>query len=173
MGGARTGRRMPVSEIASAFSAYADSRAFFAAARRASLSLPGLRAAVAAGEVDTGGGGGRGQRRVAFPDPTASRAIFLAEVEPGLIAREAERLRRAEDLVSCASSVIAAVAAAFGAKYADALEARFVDDLTWEDAARRCGCSRRAVIDRSDIALDLIDMHGVRWVLSYLPQIGG
>ena len=164
MGGARTGRRMPVSEIASAFSAYADSRAFFAAARRASLSLPGLRAAVAAGEVDTGGGGGR---------PTASRAIFLAEVEPGLIAREAERLRQAEDLVSCASSVIAAVAAAFGAKYADALEARFVDDLTWEDAARRCGCSRRAVIDRSDIALDLIDMHGVRWVLSYLPQNGG
>lgn len=173
MGGLQQGRLMPISEIASAFSAYADSRAFFAAARRASLALPGLRAAVAAGEVDTGGGGGRGQRRAAFPDPTANRAIFLAEVEPGLIAREAERLRRAEDLVACAASVIAAVSAAFGAKYAGALEARFLEDLTWEEAARRCGCSRRAVIDRSDIALDLIDMHGVRWVLSHLPQNGG
>lgn len=145
------------------FESYRDARGFFRAARSAALAIPGLNARLADG-VDgierTRGSGGR--QKNATGDPTASAAIFLAERAAEELSRLRAALEERESLVGHALVVVEHVRAELGSKYADALDARYIDAMKWEDAAEALGCSDRTAQTRCDVALDWLDAGGLR-----------
>lgn len=145
------------------FESFGSARQFFHAVRRAVTDIPMLNERVRDGvdgieriRADTG------HQKNATGDPTASTAIFLLEIASKELSRLRETLERQEELVGHALVVIECTRAGLGEKFADALDARYVDALTWDGAAEALGCSDRTAQTRCDVALDWLDSGGLR-----------
>lgn len=145
------------------FETFADARAFFTAVRRAVETIPSLNDRVqdGIGGIERIRGDG-GRQKNATSDPTASAAIFLLERASKELVRLREALERQEELVGHALVVVECVRASLGGKYADALDARYIDAMTWEEVAEEVGCSDRTAQTRCDVALDWLDAGGLR-----------
>ena len=105
--------------------------------------------------------------RHSIPDPTASAAIRLAdEVNPMLNTLRTEEAELI-DFIGEALVIIRAVRDGMpgGDKYADVLEWRYVDCLTWDYIKDEFGVPRRTARDREGVAFDWIDSIGITRIL--------
>ena len=98
-------------------------------------------------------------------DPTASRAIYrMDELAEKLDALRAEE-RELTQLIGETLAIIAAVRDGFGEKYADVLDARYIDNEKWTDIAKRYESNHqgketittRTVQNWAQVAFDWID----------------
>ena len=106
-------------------------------------------------------------------DPTANRAIYnvdeLAEKLAALRAEESELIA----LIGESGEIICAVRAGFGDKYADVLEARYIDCEKWQTIADdyesnhkgKNKVNQRTVQNWAQVAFDWIDSVGVSRLL--------
>lgn len=98
-------------------------------------------------------------------DPTANRAIYnvdeLSEKLEALRAEERELLQ----LIGESLEIIAAVRDGLGDKYADMLDARFINDWSFARIADEFDISKSTAKERVDVALDWIDGVGVSRLL--------
>lgn len=106
-------------------------------------------------------------------DPTASRAIYAVdELGVKLEALRAEE-RELEQLIGESLAIIAGVRDGLGDKYADVLDARYIDGEKWQDIADRFESSHeskdavkpRTVQNWAQVAFDWIDSVGVSRLL--------
>ena len=106
-------------------------------------------------------------------DPTASRAIYTVdELCVKLEALRAEE-RELEQLIGESLAIIGAVRAGLGDKYADVLDARYIDGDKWQDIADRFESSHenkdtvkpRTVQNWAQVAFDWVDSVGVSRLL--------
>lgn len=107
------------------------------------------------------------------PDPTASRAIYAVdELADKLDALRAEE-RELTDLIGESIVIIEAVKRGFGEKYADVLDAHYIDGETWAQIAEcyesphegKETVSKWTVRGWAHVALDWIDSVGVSRLL--------
>lgn len=106
-------------------------------------------------------------------DPTASRAIYRVDE----LADKLEALRKEEaelqSLIGESLVIIAAVRDGFGEKYADVLDARYIDNETWTEIAKRYESNHqgketittRTVQNWAQVAFDWVDSVGVSRLL--------
>lgn len=138
------------------FRRYADSRAFFEAIRRAAPEIEYWHmveregAEALAAPSHDGGAHGIG-------DPTANRAVWLADNDGAVRARARREIARRTELVGAGLVAIAAVRDGLGAKYADALDAHYIDGDSYRDIAEAQGVSRKTVMLRVSVACDWCD----------------
>ena len=94
-------------------------------------------------------------------DPTARQAIYRA----GELAERMEALREEErdliDSIGQALVVIESVRDGLGERYADILEAVYIDRLSMRAASDRLGVSKSSVHQWRNIALDWLDSVGI------------
>ena len=104
--------------------------------------------------------------RRAVSDPTANAAIRHVDVLEGrlraLRAEEAELI----DEIGDALVIIQGVRAGLGGKYADVLEWRYIDCITWERIRDTYDVPKRTGLDRMDVAFAWIDSIGVTRILA-------
>lgn len=98
-------------------------------------------------------------------DPTASRAIYAVdELGEKLEALHREE-RELEQLIGESLAIIRAVRDGFGDKYADALDARYIDGWQFSRIADEFEIAKSTAKERVDVALDWIDAMGVSRLL--------
>ena len=101
--------------------------------------------------------GGRRQ----FPNPTANAAIHRIDyVENALKALRAEESELTE-IIGRALVVIQAVRDGLGDKYAEVLEWRFIDCLSWSRIRDDYGVAKQTGYRRVNVACDWVDSIGV------------
>lgn len=133
-----------------------NARMFFAQVRRAVRDMDEWRLIAEEGaEVLSTGGSGSAPSDVS--DPTANRAIWLADNDDAIRADARRQLRRCEDMVGAGLVVIAYIRRGLGAKYADALECHYIDGLSLRVIAEDGGITKSAAQQRIAVACDWCD----------------
>ena len=98
-------------------------------------------------------------------DPTAQRAIYNVDEQ----AEKLEALRAEEreltNLIGESLAIIRAVRDGLGDKYADALDARYIEAWTFSRIAEEFDIAKSTAKERVDVALDWIDGVGVSRLL--------
>lgn len=98
-------------------------------------------------------------------DPTARQAIYRAgELEERMEALRAEE-RELVESIGQALVLIESVREGLGERYADILEAIYIDRLSMRDAADRLGISKSSIHQWRNVALDWIDSVGIGRVI--------
>lgn len=143
----------------SVYASYRDSRAFFGAVRRAVPRMDELRYTLEFGMEFSGCAAGRNPNP---SDPTGNRAIYLADNEDALMRQAQRKIAQCEELIGVALVVIDAVRAGLGDRYADALDAHFVDCLSLHGCAHRLDISTSSVKRYLSIAQDWCDYQSHR-----------
>lgn len=110
--------------------------------------------------IDNGGGQRKGEptHGGGISDPTASRALYLAEHMPLLIAERDELIA----FVGECMRIIDGIRIAFTSEYAACVEMRYIDGMRICDIAVELGVSKATVNRRISVAFDYIDAVGVR-----------
>jgi predicted DNA-binding protein (UPF0251 family) len=110
--------------------------------------------------IDNGGGQRKGEptHGGGISDPTASRAIYLAEKMPELIAERDELIA----FVGECMRIIDGIRIAFTGAYAACVEMRYIDGMRICDIAEEMGVSKGTVHRRISVAFDYVDTVGVR-----------
>lgn len=104
--------------------------------------------------------------RKSTPDPTASAAIrHVDELEGKLAALRAEE-EELTDFIGEALVIVRAVRDALGGKYADLLEWRYIDCMSWSKIEEDHGVVRRTGNRRIDVAFDWIDSIGITRIIA-------
>ena len=99
--------------------------------------------------------------RGARPDPTASAAAYnVDELEGRLAALRAEEAELLGE-IGRALAVVQAVRAGLGAKFADVLEWRYVDCMSWARIEEDFGVAKTTGAYRLDVAFDWVDSVGL------------
>lgn len=106
-------------------------------------------------------------------DPTANRAIYNVDERTEMLEALRKEERELETLIGESLVIIAAVREGFGEKYADVLDARYIDNEKWTDIAKRYESNHqgketittRTVQNWACVALDWIDSVGVSRLL--------
>jgi len=107
-------------------------------------------------------------------DPTASRAIYRVDELSEKLEALREEERELTQLIGETLAIIAAVRDGFGDKYADVLEARYIDCEKWQTIADDYESNHkgkdkvkpRTVQNWAQVAFDWIDSVGVSRLLS-------
>ena len=98
-------------------------------------------------------------------DPTANKAIYNVDE----LSEKLEALRKEEteltDFIGVSLAIIEAVRNGFGEIYANLLEWRYIDGLTWKRVQEQYGIKRNAGQYLINIAFDWIDSVGVSRLL--------
>lgn len=106
-----------------------------------------------------------GSRRQ-LPNPTANAAIHHIDyVEKALQVLRVEE-RELTETIGRVLVIIQAVRDGLGDKYADVLEWRYIDCLTWPRIRDEYGVSKTTRNDRANVALDWVDSIGVTRILA-------
>lgn len=100
--------------------------------------------------------GGGGKPSGGYSDPM-DRVVVLIDRRKRL----SGELVELEAQVGDGLAVIEGVRRGLGDRYADVLDARCVDALSWDDAAFEVGCSKRSAMRRYDTACDWVDAVGL------------
>ena len=104
--------------------------------------------------------------RHSTPDPTANAAIrHVDELEEKLKALREEETELI-DMIGEALVIIQAVRDGLGNKFADVLEWRYIDCLSWGKINRMYDVPKRTGHDRLNIAFDWIDSIGITRILA-------
>ena len=99
-------------------------------------------------------------------DPTATRACYYVdELESKLTSLRQEESELLE-YIGLTLRIIDGIRHGLGGKYADVLEARYIDCLKWRDVAKQCDISRSRGYELVNVACDWVDSLGVSRVLS-------
>ena len=97
-------------------------------------------------------------------DVTASRAIYNVDsLEPRMEALRVEQIEL-QDRIGIAGELIEATRNGLGERYADILEWRYIDLLSWTDI-RKYGIARSTGYELINIACDWIDSVGISKLL--------
>ena len=104
--------------------------------------------------------------RHAISDPTANKAIrHVDELEGKLSTLRAEETELI-DFIGEALVIIHAVREGLGVKYADVLEWRYIDCMTWEYICDEYDVTRQTCHNWINIAFDWIDSIGITRILA-------
>ena len=106
-------------------------------------------------------------------DPTANRAIFNVDERAEMLEALRKEERELTQFIGESLVIIAAVREGFGDKYADVLDARYIDNEKWTDIAKRYESNHqgketittRTVQNWACVALDWVDSVGVSRLL--------
>ena len=106
-------------------------------------------------------------------DPTANRAIYNVDERAELLEALRKEERELTQLIGESLVIITAVREGFGEKYADVLDARYIDNETWTEIAKRYESNHRGketittrtVQNWAQVAFDWIDSVGVSRLL--------
>lgn len=92
-------------------------------------------------------------------------------------ARAAESAMRAQQVVDAMQEIIGeglrvieAIRVTLGDEYGDALDARYIDLLSWRDVAARLGCTHPTAMARAGAAIDWYDHKGRAWLLDQVAD---
>lgn len=109
--------------------------------------------------IDNGGGQRKGEptHGGGISDPTASRAIYLAEKMPELIAERDELTAYVGECMR----LVNGICIAFTQEYAACVEMRYIDCMNVCDIADELGISPGTVRNRISTAFDYIDAVGL------------
>ena len=131
-----------------------DSRSFFSRVRGCVRAMTEYRLIIDEGAeaLQVNGGNGHSEH-----DPTASRAIFLADNDDKARENAKAKLAECEDWVGVGLSVTSNVRDKLGENYADCLEYRYIDCFTIHRTAEEMECSTSTVKRTTDIAHDWVD----------------
>ena len=131
-----------------------SSRRFMAQVRQAVKDMDYWRWVLEEGaDAYTSNGNGGGW----VSDPTAARAIYLADNDDKVRAFARKQLRRCEFEVGAGLELVESIRRGMGDRYASALEAHYIDLMTLRMIAECEGVSKAAIQQRIDIALDWAD----------------
>ena len=133
-----------------------SARAFFAQVRRAVKDMEEWRYIADEG-ADAFAVTGTGGASSAVSDPTANRAIWLADHDEAIRANAVEHILHCESLIGAGLAIIAVVRRELGDKYAAVLDGYYIDCWSWASVADECGISKSTAFERRDIALDWLD----------------
>lgn len=145
------------------FTSADGSRSFFARVRGCVRAMVEYRIIIDEGADAIQGGGGCGHSE---NDPTASRAIFLAENDDKVRADAKRKLEECEDVVGVGLAVTSTVRDRLGERYGDCLEYRYIDCLSIHQTAEEMNCSTSTVKRDTDIAHDWIDSQTIEGLFS-------
>lgn len=145
------------------FASSDGSRSFFAKVRGCVTAMVEYRLIVDEGAdaLASKSGGGNGEH-----DPTASRAIFLAEHDDKVREDAKRKLEECEDYVGAGLTVTESVRRGLGERYADCLEYRYIDCYSISRTAEELECSTSTVKRDTDIAHDWVDSQTVEGLFS-------
>lgn len=90
-------------------------------------------------------------------DPTAARAIYLADNDGRVRANARRHVARCEIVIGAGLELIAHVREGLGEIYADALDAHYIDGMSLRIIAEDSGVSKSAIQQRIDVACDWAD----------------
>lgn len=133
-----------------------SARAFLASVRRSVRELDEWRYVMDEGAdaysvtSDSIGGGW-------VSDPTAARAIYLADNDGRVRARARKHVADCETVIGAGLELIAHVRDGLGEIYADALDAHYIDGMTLRIIAEDSGVTKSAIQQRIDVACDWAD----------------
>lgn len=97
-------------------------------------------------------------------DPTANRAIWLADHDDAARREAMEKLEECERLIGAALIVISTVRKGLGSAYGDALDRHYIDGHTLGSIAEDLGVTKSAVHQRIGVALDWCDSQPVTYL---------
>lgn len=151
---------MRLSDAVVQASVWPDARSFFEAVGRAVDAMADIDRQLMYGVEGITRRPGTGPRPLTS-DPTASAALFAESVKARMedIAARREAM---ELIVGAGLAVIEGVRLVKGDGYADVLEARYADRLTWDDVGERVGLTGRGAWNRAKEAFEWVDAVGWR-----------
>lgn len=114
--------------------------------------------------VSHGGGSG-------VSDPTANRAIWLADHDDSVRAEAIKKVRQCEERIGAALIVIEYVRTYLGEKYADSLELHYVDCLSISATAHELQAGRTTVKGRICVACDWLDSLPTSTIFGFRPPM--
>ena len=151
---------MRLSDAVVQASVWPDARTFFEAVGKAVDAIARIDEQLMFGIEGVTRKPGMGPKPVTG-DPTASAALFAESAHARLDDLKAER-ESMELTVGAGLAVIEGVRAGLGERYADVLDARHVDKLTWDECADRAGVSKMTAIRDALTAYEWVDSVGWR-----------
>ena len=86
-------------------------------------------------------------------DPTASRAIYNVDILGDKLEALRKEERELQDFIGVSLAIINAVRDGFGEIYATLLDARYIDNASWEDIHERFNIARRTGYNLIGLAL--------------------
>ena len=104
--------------------------------------------------------------RHSTPDPTANAAIRNVDELEGKLRALREEESELIDMIGEALAIIQAVRDGLGNKYADVLEWRYIDCMTWDNIKREYDVAKQTGRYRLNIAFDWIDSIGITRILA-------
>ena len=99
-------------------------------------------------------------------DPTAARAVYNVDVLAGKLEALRSEESELEDFIGESLKIIHAVRVGFGDLYADMLEWRYIDGLSFSQIAEEHEMSKSTAHGRIDIACEWVDSVGVSRLLN-------
>ena len=146
-----------------------DARTFFRAVAKAITDMERWRTIADEG-VDAlalpASGHGSG-----ISDPTANRAIWLVDNDGRVRAEARRRLKACEDKVGAGLVVIAYVRRYLGARYAEPLDAHYIEGESIRSTAARLGVGVTTAKGRIAVACDWLDALPTSTIFGFRPPV--
>ena len=139
-----------------------NARERFNATRKAIVELDNIKALIMSGGDDWLP---PGVKSSAISDPTATRAIRNVDELQGRLEALRSRESELESFIGVSLALIEAVRDGLGDKYANVLDARYIDGCKWSWIAEEYGIKRQRGNYLLNIAFDYIDSVGVSRLL--------
>ena len=103
--------------------------------------------------------------RSGISDPTGKQAIYRADELPQIMASLKAEERDLETFIGTTLAIIEAVRVGLGDKYANVLDARYIDCWQWSQVESEYGITRQTGNYLINVACDWVDSIGIRELL--------